>query len=256
MPNLGVRTVLALALGLAALLTLAPRPALAQSQGDWFAGWQVGGFVYMSPTFEGSRSYEAIAFPFAVPAGLGGDGFIQVKGIDDVRLRLFNVSGFEFGPLAGYRWGRDGDDVDNVVVGDVDGGLVLGAFATYRTGALAFSVSYHHQVTGDDTGGLIRFGVEHVAQLAPRLKLTTGIGTNYATEDYMTSFFGTGLYTPDAGFKDVYIGATAALDLTDNWTLLLVGRYSHLIGDAADSPIVETESQVYGGVGLSYKFGR
>ena len=80
----------------------------------------------------------------------------------------------------------------------------------------------------------------------------------------MTSFFGvsaaqsinSGLpeYRPDAGFKDVYVGATASIDLTDRWTLLLMGRYSRLVGDAADSPIVETENQFYGGAALSYKF--
>jgi outer membrane scaffolding protein for murein synthesis (MipA/OmpV family) len=240
---------------IAALAMLAAGPAAAQARSDWLVdGWQVGGFVYVSPTFEGSRSYGAIAFPFVAPAGIGGDGFVQVRGLDDVRLRLFQTSGFEFGPLAGYRFGRDGDDV-SVAVGDVDGGLVLGAFATYRAGQFAFSVSYHHQVTGDDTGGLVRFGVEHVAQLAPRLKLTTGVGTNYATDDYMTAFFAAPGYAPDAGFKDVFIGATAAIDLSDSWALLLVGRYSHLIGDAADSPVVETESQFYGGLALSYKFG-
>jgi outer membrane scaffolding protein for murein synthesis (MipA/OmpV family) len=31
-------------------------------------------------------------------------------------------------------------------------------------------------------------------------------------------------------------------------------RYSRLVGDAADSPIVETEDQFTGLVGLSYKF--
>ena len=50
------------------------------------------------------------------------------------------------------------------------------------------------------------------------------------------------------------MGATAAIDLSDRWSLLLIGRYSHLIGDAADSPIVETESQLYGGLAISYKF--
>jgi outer membrane scaffolding protein for murein synthesis (MipA/OmpV family) len=189
------------------------------------------------------------AFPFVVPAGFGEGGFVQIKGIDDVRLRLFQTSGFELGPLAGYRFGRDA-----VAVDDVDGGLVLGAFATYRTGPLAFSVSYHHQVTGDETGGLIRFGIEHTSRLSPRLKVTTSIGTNYALEDYMTAFFGIGAYEPDAGFKDIYVGATAAIDLSDRWSLLLIGRYAHLIGDAADSPIVQTESQLYGGLALSYRF--
>jgi outer membrane scaffolding protein for murein synthesis (MipA/OmpV family) len=70
----------------------------------------------------------------------------------------------------------------------------------------------------------------------------------------MDTFFGTGSFAPDAGFKDVYVGATAAVDLSDRWSLLLIGRYSHLIGDAADSPVVETENQLYGGLAISYKF--
>jgi outer membrane scaffolding protein for murein synthesis (MipA/OmpV family) len=244
----------------ALLIALAAGPAAADGARDLFGDrWQAGGFVYVSPSFEGSKSYDAIAFPFIAPAGIGSDGVLQIKGADDVRWRLFQSGGFEAGPLAGYRFGRDGDDVHNVPgLDDVDGGLVLGAFATYRTGPLAFSVSYHHQVTGDDTGGLIRFGVEHTARLSPTVKLTTGVGTNYATQEYMTAFFGVPggphAYDPDAGFKDVYVGATASIDLSDRWSLLLIGRYSHLIGDAADSPIVETESQLYGGLALSYKF--
>jgi MipA family protein len=242
--------------GVALLMALAAGPAAAEEPRDLFGkGWQVGGFVYVSPTFEGSRSYQAIAFPYILPAGIGGDGIVQIKGADDVRLRLFQAGGFEFGPLAGYRFGRDADDVSNVPgLDDIDGGLVIGAFAAYRTGPLAFSVSYHRQVTGDDTGGLVRLAAEHTSRFAPAIKLVASIGTNYATEEYMTAFFGTGLYTPDAGFKDVFVGATASIDLGDRWSLLLIGRYSHLIGDAADSPIVETESQLYGGVALSYKF--
>ncbi len=239
----------------ALLVALAAAPAAAQTTSGPFGDrWQVGGFVYVSPSFEGSKSYDAIAFPFVAPAGLGSDGFIQIKGADDVRLRLFQSGGFELGPLAGYRFGRDGDDVTNVNVDDVDGGLVLGAFATYRTGPLAFSVSYHHQATGDDTGGLFRFGVEHTGRLSPTFKLTTGIGANYADDDYMTAFFAAPGFAPDAGFKDIHIGATAVLDLSDRWSLHLIGRYAHLIGDAADSPIVETENQLYGGLALSYKF--
>jgi outer membrane scaffolding protein for murein synthesis (MipA/OmpV family) len=240
----------------AALVLLAATPAAAQSAPDLFGDrWQVGGFVYVSPSFEGSKSYDVIAFPFIAPAGVGSDGVLQIKGADDLRLRLFQNSGFEFGPLAGYRFGRDRDDVTNVAVGDVDGGLVLGAFAAYRTGPLAFSASYHHQVTGDDTGGLVRFELAHTSKLSRTVKLTAGLGTNYATQEYMTAFFAVpGTFAPDAGFKDVYVGATAAIDLSDRWSLLLIGRYSHLLGDAADSPIVETENQLYGGVALSYKF--
>jgi outer membrane scaffolding protein for murein synthesis (MipA/OmpV family) len=242
--------------GAALLVALAAAPAAAQETPSLFGDrWQAGGLVYVSPSFEGSKSYEAIAFPYVAPAGVGTEGVVQIKGADDVRLRLFETRGLEFGPLAGYRFGRDGDDVSNVPnLDDVDGGLVLGAFATYRTGPLALSVSYHHQVTGDDTGGLVRFGIEHARRLAPGVKLTAGIGANYATEGYMEAFFAAPGYAPDAGFKDVHVGATAAIDLSDRWSLLLIGRYARLIGDAADSPIVETENQLYGGLAVSYKF--
>jgi outer membrane protein len=240
----------------ALLMGLAATPAAADGPNDSLgtSRWQAGGFVYVSPSFEGSKSYEAIAFPFVAPAGVGdGDGAIQLRGADDLRLRLFKAGGLELGALGGYRFGRDADDV-KVAVDDVDGGLVLGAFATYRMGALAASLSYHHQVTGDDTGGLIRLGLEHTMRLSRAVKLTTGVGTNYATQDYMTAFFSTGAFDAEAGFKDVHVSATASIDLSDRWTLHLIGRYAHLIGDAADSPIVETESQLYGGLALSYKF--
>jgi outer membrane scaffolding protein for murein synthesis (MipA/OmpV family) len=237
------------------LLGLASVPATAGDPHDLFGEhWQAGGFVYVSPNFEGSKSYSAIAFPFLAPAGVEGDGIVQLKGADDIRLRLFKAGGLEIGALGGYRFGRDADDVRNVAVDDVDGGLVLGGFATYRAGPLAFSASYHHQVTGDDTGGLIRLGADYTTRLSPSVKLTAGIGTNYATQDYMTAFFSTASFDADAGFKDVFVGATASIDLSDRWTLHLIGRYSHLIGDAADSPIVETENQFYGGLALSYKF--
>jgi outer membrane protein len=244
-------------------------PAEANGPSDPFGlssnQWQAGGFVYIMPNYEGGKGHSVIAFPFAAPVGLGDSGFVQIKGIDDVRFRLFQNGGFEFGPLIGYRFGRDEDDAGRLTgMGDVDGGLVAGAFAAYRAGPFAASISYHHQATGDETGGLVRFGLEHVQMMSPRVKITTSLGTNYATEDYMASFFGvtaaqsvsSGLaqYDASAGFKDVYAGITANIDLTDRWSLMLMGRYARLIGDAADSPVIETENQFYGGVGLSYKF--
>jgi outer membrane protein len=247
----------------------AAQPAAAEPGYDPFAAfgntWQVGGIVFAMPRYEGSSSYRVVGLPFVAPVGLEGDGWVQVKGADDVRLRALRFNGFEIGPLAGYRGGRDEDDADRLEgMGDIDGGLVLGAFASYRTGPLALSVSYHHQVTGDETGGLVRLMGEYTFPTAPGVRLTAMLGTNYATEEYMDAYFGVSaiqeanssltFYQPEAGFKDVFVGGKASIDLTDRWTLHLLGRYSRLLGDAADSPVVETENQFYGGAALSYKF--
>jgi MipA family protein len=250
-------------------LLAGPAPAGAQGVADesvlFGNRWQVGGLVFVSPKFEGAKSYEVTGFPFVAPAGLGEGGIVQIKGADDVRFRLLQLDGFEFGPLAGYRFGRDEDDAPRLRgLEDIDGGLVVGAFAAYRTGPFAVSASYHHQATGDETGGLVRIGAEFVSRPSAGLKLTTDVGTNYASEEYMTSFFGVStaqsvasglpVFDPSAGFKDVYAGISAAIDLDERWSVLLTGRYAHLIGDAADSPIVESESQLFGGLGVSYKF--
>jgi outer membrane scaffolding protein for murein synthesis (MipA/OmpV family) len=61
-------------------------------------------------------------------------------------------------------------------------------------------------------------------------------------------------YDADAGIKDVYLGLNADIPLSQQWSLKMTGMYSRLIGDAADSPIVESEDQFFGGLGLTYRF--
>jgi outer membrane protein len=70
------------------------------------------------------------------------------------------------------------------------------------------------------------------------------------------SVAGLAMYEADAGIKDLYIGAGTDIPLTDVWSLKLAAQYTHLLGDASDSPIVETDSQFTGLVGLTYRFSR
>jgi outer membrane protein len=230
--------------------------------------WDVGGLVITAPKYEGSSKHRVMGIPIAIPAGTG-DGRLQFKAPDDVRLRLVSLHGFEFGPVAGWRFGRDEDDGNRLRgLGDVDGGLVLGGYAAWRFGPLAAFASYNHQVMSDDTGGLLRFGLEANSSLPGRISLTTTVGATWASEDYMQAFFGVsafqatrsglGFYRPEAGIKDVFAGLSAELPLNDRWTLRAFGRYAHLVGDAASSPIVEREGQLSGGLGLTYRvsFGR
>jgi outer membrane scaffolding protein for murein synthesis (MipA/OmpV family) len=255
--------------GVAALLVPAGEAAATDFHSEAI-NLQVGGMVVVAPEYEGSDDYEVVGFPFVAPAGLGnGGGLVQFRGPDDLRFRVLHFGGFEAGPLVGWRFDRDEDDGDRLRgLGDVDGGFVVGGFAAYRLGTFKPFVSYHHQVSGDDTGGLTRFGVEARVEPAPRFVVTGTVGATYADDDYMQSFFGVtpdqsaasasglGVYDADAGIKDVYIGLSTDVPLSEDWTLKLMGRYARLTGDAADSPIVESEDQLSGGVGFTYKLGR
>jgi MipA family protein len=228
---------------------------------------EAGGFVFVTPKYEGSDEYEVLGAPIIFPSGsnFSDDGFVQFRGTDDLRFRVLNSSGFEAGPVVGYRFNRDEDDADRLTgLGDVDGGLVLGGYAAYRMGAFKPFVSYNHAVTGDETGGLLRFGAEANAPIWSAITAKFTAGATYADDDYMESFFsisaaqaaasGLAAYNAEAGIKDVFIGVSTDIPLGSVWSLKLNGRYSHLVGDAADSPIVESESQFFGGLGLTYKF--
>lgn len=233
--------------------------------GDGQIGLQAGGIAVIKPKFEGSKDYEVVGAPIVAPAGGDGNGVVQFKGVDDLRFRLIDRAGFEAGPLVGYRFDREEDDAARLNgLGDVDGGVVVGGFVAYRMGLMMPFLSYHHQVTGDDTGGIARLGVETRLPMFERFKVVATGGVTWADDDYMQSYFGvTGaqsfasglaVFDAEAGIKDVFLGMSADVPITERWSLKLSGRYTHLLGDAADSPIVETESQWQGGIGVTYRF--
>ncbi len=226
----------------------------------------IGGMVIVTPKYEGSKDYEVFGVPLVQPAGPDAfGGFIQFRGPEDLRFRVINLGNFEAGPLTGWRFDRDEDDSSRLTgLGDVDGGLVLGGYAAYRFGFATPFISYSNQVTGDNTGGLLRFGVEAPAVEFVGFRIFGQVGATWADDDYMDAFFSVnsaqaaasplGEYDAESGVKDIYIGLNTDIPLSPEWTLKLIGQYSRLIGDAADSPIVESENQFFGGLGLTYRF--
>lgn len=236
----------------------------------------VGGMMIVQPKFEGSDEHDVFGVPMIIPrlsdpndTSLFGQfrKRVSFKGIDDIRFRAVGLQGFEVGPVAGYRTGRDEDDGDRLRgLGDVDDGLALGGYVGYRIGNLLFDASATTQVTGDDTGVLVRFGAEAETRLSPDLLVTTRLGTTLASDDYAESFFGVSaaqaarslaglpIYDAGSGLKDVFVDVNAKYDLSQSWVLQVGGRYARLIGDAADSPIIETEDQFTGRIGLGYRF--
>lgn len=265
------------ALGVPALLS-ASAPAAAQAPYDTYGAYDngasglsvgVGGVVAIKPKYEGSDEYDVYGFPVIIPQFGGsvlGDR-LKIRGADDVRYRLFESNGFEVGPLAGYAFGRDEDDGDLLRgLGDVDDGIVLGAYAGYRLGIVLLDVSYHHIVSGDDTGYQIRFGGEIEQPISSNAVITARVGGTFADDNYMDTYFGISgaqaassvaglsMYETSSGIKDVHVELGTRIDLTDRWQIRAGARYGRLVGDAADSPIVESENQFSGYLGAAYRF--
>ncbi len=210
---------------------------------------QVGGMVVVAPKYDGAKDYRVVGFPFVAPAGSTADGIVQFKGPDDLRFRLLSGGGFEAGPLVGWRFSREEDDASRLRgLGDVDGSVVVGGYAAYSMGALRPFISYHYGVSGDDdTGALLRFGSEALTTIGG-VPVRATFGASWADDNYMDAYFsvspaqsaasaaGLRRYDAGAGIKDVYLGLSTDVPLSERWTLKLMGQYSQLVGDAADSP--------------------
>lgn len=251
---------------LAVSLELAP---VAQADGLNFSDleFQAGAAVFVAPTYEGGKSYDVMAVPFAFPGGKGGDDDLTFNDIDSVQYRFVKSGPFEAGALGGIWTGRGKHDSDRLLgFGHIDAGLVLGGFGAYNLGPAKFTASYHRQVT-DDVGGLIRLRADTILPISNSVKFLAGIGTNYADDEYMRVHFGVdaaqsavsvarlGVYDANAGFKNVFVGAGLEYEFSERWTAKLYGEYSRLIGDAADSPVIETKDQFSGLFAITYQFG-
>ncbi len=255
--------------GVAAALALWPATAHAGGGFDFSdLEFQAGGIGIITPKYEGSKSYEGIALPYIFPGGKDGDDDLSFVDLDSLQYRLIKSGPFEAGPLAGVWLGRRDSDGDKLLgLGDIDAGLVLGGYGAVRLGYTKFQASYHTQVTGEDVGSLIRLRADAEVPVSRGFKLLAGVGTNYATNRYNDKYFGVSaaqaagsiaglpFYDPGDGFKDVFAGAGAEFDITDRWTARFYGEYSRLIGDAADSPVIETKDQFSGLLSISYQFG-
>jgi outer membrane scaffolding protein for murein synthesis (MipA/OmpV family) len=227
---------------------------------EWaMGGLTVGGILVVKPKYEGSSDYELVGFPYILPDfGGAGAGFfdkIDVRDFDDVRFELIQRDGFIAGPVVGYSFGRDEDDGDLLEgLGDIDGGVVAGAFIGYRWGNFQVDSAFRH-FFDDSEGFLIDIDAKVERPISERMTLTGSIGATYADDNYMDTYFGAPGFEAESGFKDVHVEVGLKADLDAHWSTLASVRYSRLLGDAADSPIVEDENQWQGLLGLSYKFG-
>jgi outer membrane scaffolding protein for murein synthesis (MipA/OmpV family) len=228
---------------------------------------KVGAIGIVKPKYEGSDDYEVIGAPFVYPVfSDGAGGAFSFNGLDDIRFRLLDSYGFEAGVLGGYTFGRDQDDGPLLRgLGDVDGGFIAGGYVGFRTGIMLFDVSYHRIVSGD-TGGFFRIGATAEKRIAPNVEIKARVGATYADDDYMDYYFGVtpfqstrslaglAVYDSEAGFKDVHVSLGMTYDIDRQWSVLAGVGYKRLIGDAADSPVVETEDQFFGRFGVTYRF--
>lgn len=252
--------------------------ALAADETDTTSGadaaskWSVlvgAGGAY-APDYEGSDDYEIQPLPFV---SIVYDDFIFIQG-PSLGLNLINFEGpfgedrIKAGPIARYGFGRDEDD-NNALdgLGDIDDSIEVGGFVNYEVGIWSAGLAVVQDVGGGHEGLLAEATTGIAVPLTDQLRSSLEASASWADSSYMDTYFGisssqsakSGLqrFDADAGFKDVAI--TLGLDYMFTESIGLSGRaqYKRLIGDAADSPIVDdegSEDQFFTGLFLTYRF--
>lgn len=224
----------------------------------------IGGGGGYAPDYEGSDDYEFQPFPFA---SIVYDNFVFIEGTS-VGLNLLNYDGLAAGPLARYGGGRDEDD-NNALdgLGDVDGSIELGGFLKYELGIWSAALTVTQDVGGGHEGMVAEMATGVAVPLSETLSSSVEASASWADSTYMDSFFGVSRtqsaksghsrYAADSGFKDV--GITLGLNYMISEAVGVSGlvQYTRLVGDAADSPIVEDKGsadQFFTGMFLTYRF--
>jgi MipA family protein len=269
---------------LATLASLAiAAPALAQSSSDLatttasssrtLKGYIIGGAISL-PEYEGSSDMNVVPL-IAGELRWGNNRYAAWDGVTG-RINVLDNERFEFGPAVSITLGRD-KDIEPLKIrrlGEIDTAVELGAFAAYNipsglrdgdmirfSGQVTSDVSdVHEGVVGDLTATYrTRFG--------DRLGVSVYNSISFANDEFADTYFSitpvgataTGLArtTVEAGVKDFSFGANATYDLNDRWSLFVMTKYSRLLGDFADSPIVALEgddNQFSVGLGIGWKF--
>jgi MipA family protein len=227
------------------------------SDGKWEIVLGAGGLY--EPTFEGAKDHETTALPYF---SITYDDTYSI-GVDGLSARLYDGEALGLTAKIGYDFGRSEDDDPHLAgLGEIKGGATLGFGVDYEAGPVELYADIERSF-GDVDGIVGTFGAE-ISRPVGQFVLGANLSATWADNNHMQNYFGvtaaqsasSGLaaYKAGAGFKSVDLELSAAYMLSENWMLQGQIEVGKLIGDAADSPIVQETTQTSAGIFVAYKF--
>ena len=226
---------------------------------------EIGAGVLAQPAFEGADEYIASPFPIISVEYLSLPGLFDIGGGPK---RAFSIA-----PSFRYLDERNEDKYSKLEgTRSIDETYELGLragyeFALNETTGLEFYGAARGAFGGAD-GFVGDLGADFIAHPTTDLELKIGPKTSFASADYMDTYFSVSpsesldsngrfdAFEADGGFKSVGAAASARYEFRPDWFINSEASYDRLVGDAADSPIVDAGSkdQFTVGIGLSRRF--
>lgn len=220
-------------LALPLLLTISAAPALAQERALAF---DVGLGVQSYAAYEGSDEYVP------APALTGSVTTFKMFGLD---IDRGDGLGFGFGPSFRALPERTAKDHARLAgIKDVDAAFELGGRVSYRWQNAEAWAAVRKGVTGHD-GVVGDLGSDMIAERGAT-ELRFGPRLSFADAEYVNTYFdvpvGAGLsaYDADGGLYKVGLEFGVRHDLSDVWAVQGSVGWTRLVGDAGDSPVVQS----------------
>lgn len=174
------------------------------------------------------------------------------------------AQGLSFSPSFEVVGERDTSDYPELAgLDDIDSAYELGLRVSYGMGPLTAYGSVRRGFEGHE-GLTGEVGAKYRTDLTERLTLWSGAELVYGNDDFNNTYFGvtaaesaaSGLAEtqPGGGLNEAAISFEARYAMTENTALLGEIRYGKLIGDAADSPVVQDEYQPSLRLGVTRRF--
>jgi outer membrane protein len=218
------------------------------------------------PEYEGSEDYRAVPLPIV---SVKFDNEMSIQWIaNTVKANLIPSQTWMAGPIIQFIGERDNVDNNKVDRLDkVDAAFMVGGFGGIKIDQLSFGIEAMTDVADGNEGDVVRLTGGYKIPISKEWMASINVYTTWADDDYMEAYFGvdrrdserSGLkkYSADSGFKDIGFSFPVMYSPWKHWSILGVVAYKRLIGDAADSPIVEdegSENQFYLGATVNYRF--
>lgn len=228
--------------------------------GSTFKDWEfaIGPGIAARPEYVGSEQYEP--WPLPIIEVKWKDRFF-LSAEDGVGWNLVKTRNFRAGPLGHYYWGSDNRPTG---ISSIDFGTQIGGFAEFAFDHWKLDATGLYSVSGSSEGLRINAGASFGTRVNKDLTVVLRGDLTFFNDNEMKTYFGVNSreasdsiyseYSPSMGVADVGVGLKINYQFSKSWSGLGILKASYLIGDAADSPLVEQEVQGYGGFGVAYHF--
>ena len=236
------------------LLLVAPLAALAQIAPEDYT--LVGVAVRSRPAYDGSEAQRTDLIP--VLRYFGKPWFARTtQGVLEGGARWALAPGVDAGVQLAYEEGRktsESDLLGSLGLPDVDPGVSLGAHVEwdFKFGPAPTSVLVRYRQHADSDRGAqadLRLNVGLLG--SGNLFLGAYAQATWASSKAVQSFYADS--TAGGGLLHTSLGLLGSYDLSRHWTAVAGAQARRLHGDAARSPIAESESSYYLNAGLAYR---